>query len=166
MSVERLQPAFSRLPLRKRGRGFTLLEIAIAGAVVGLLAAIAVPSYSHIMQRQKVEQAARDLTKIAQQIERYRTLHFAVPENLSDLGTGTPQDPWGHDYEYLNFASPAPGVNGKIRKDHNLHPLNSEFDLYSVGADGSSVAPLTASSSQDDVIWARDGSFVGLASDY
>jgi general secretion pathway protein G len=57
-------------------------------------------------------------------------------------------------------------VKGKIRKDHNLHPLNSEFDLYSMGADGASVSPLTAKASRDDVIWGRDGSFVGLASDF
>ena len=166
MSVERLQPAFTRLPLRKRGRGFTLLELAMAGAVVGLLAAIALPSYTRVVEQQKVQQAGRDLVKIAQEIERYRTRTFSVPENLSDLGVRIPQDPWGQDYQFLNFNSPAPGVSGRIRKDHNLHPLNSDFDLYSIGKDGRSVAPLTASYSQDDVIWARDGSFVGLASDY
>ena len=166
MSVDRLQPAFSRLPLRKRGRGFTLLELTIAGAVVGLLAAIAFPSYARIMERQKVERAGRDLVKVAHEIERYRTTHFAVPENLSDLHMTVPKDPWGQDYRYLNFSSPAPGVAGMIRKDHNLHPLNTDFDLYSVGKDGRSFAPLTARASQDDVIWARDGGFVGLASDY
>src|SRR5262245_52282143 len=120
MWVKRLQPVFSRLPLRKRGRGFTLLELMIAGAVVGLLAAVALPSYALVMDRQKVEQAGRDLTKIAQAIERYRTRNFSVPENLSDLGVSLPKDPWGQDYQYLNFNSPAPGVNGRIRKDHNL----------------------------------------------
>ena len=165
MSVERLQP-YCNAPLRNRGRGFTFLELLMTVAVVGLLAAVAMPSYAGLVQRQKVEQAARDLMRIAQSIERYRTNHFAVPDTLADLGAPIPKDPWGQDYQFLNFTSKAPGVNAKIRKDHNLHPLNSEFDLYSVGADGSSVAPLTASSSQDDVIWARDGSFVGLASDY
>ena len=53
-----------------------------------------------------------------------------------------------------------------IRKDHNLHPLNTEFDLYSVGKDGSSSAPLTAANSLDDIVWARDGSFVGRAKDF
>ena len=76
------------------------------------------------------------------------------------------KDPWGFDYRYLNFAADAPGVKGQIRKDHNLHPLNSEFDLYSVGPDGESRAPLTAKASRDDVIWARDGAFVGIARDY
>jgi general secretion pathway protein G len=77
-----------------------------------------------------------------------------------------PKDPWGRDYQFLNFDSPIPGIAALIRKDHNLHPLNSEFDLYSLGPDGSSQPPLTAKPSQDDVIWARDGGFVGLAADY
>jgi len=139
-----------------------------AVTVIGLLAAIALPSYAAIIQRQKVDQARLDLCEIAMFIERYRTLRFSLPESLDDLGPNLnlPKDPWGRDYQFLNFSSPAPGVNGKIRKDHNLHPLNSEFDLYSLGKDGLSRAPLTAKASRDDVIWARDGAFVGLAEDY
>jgi general secretion pathway protein G len=61
-----------------------------------------------------------------------------LPEDLADIGDVAP-DPWENAYEFLNFNSPVPGVKGKIRKDHNLHPLNSEFDLYSMGADGQSA---------------------------
>jgi general secretion pathway protein G len=52
------------------------------------------------------------------------------------------------------------------RKDKNLHPLNSDFDLYSIGKDGESRQPLTAKWSRDDVVRANDGGFVGLASEY
>jgi general secretion pathway protein G len=142
------------------------LELMAVVAVVGLLAAIALPGYAAIVERQKIGQAGRDLQEIAMLIERYRRLQFSVPETLGDLGVSLPKDPWGRDYQFLNFLSPAPGVNGMIRKDHNLHPLNTEFDLYSLGKDGQSQAPLTASTSQDDVIWARDGGFVGLAEDF
>jgi len=137
-------------------------------AVFGLVAAIALPSFAAIIERQKVGQAGRDMADIAMLIERYRTLRFSLPETLADLGPNAniPKDPWGRDYQFLNFKSPAPGVNGRIRKDHNLHPLNSEFDLYSLGKDGDSRAPLTARASRDDVIWARDGAFVGLAEDF
>jgi general secretion pathway protein G len=38
--------------------------------------------------------------------------------------------------------------------------------LYSAGRDGVTVKPLTAQSSQDDVIRARNGRFVGLVRDY
>ena len=134
--------------------------------VAGLLAAIALPSYSAIIERQKVARAGRDLQQISMAIERYRSRRFTIPETLSDLGIEIPKDPWARDYQFLNFESPIPGIKGKIRKDHNLHPLNTQYDLYSFGKDGQSKSPLTAKASRDDVIWARDGGFVGLAEDF
>jgi general secretion pathway protein G len=152
---------------RPSSGGFTLLELLTATAVGALLITIAVPSYLERVQRLKVNQASQDLMTIAAALERYRTVNnFMLPDSL-DVMPGLPAaDPWGHPYAYLNFASPIPGITGMIRKDHNLHPLNTDFDLYSLGADGLSAPPLTAKKSQDDVIWARDGSFVGLASDF
>ncbi|RPH53536.1 MAG: prepilin-type cleavage/methylation domain-containing protein [Lysobacterales bacterium] len=151
----------------RSARGFTLFELLLTGAVCALLLAIAAPSYRSIVERQKVGQCVRDLLMIAEKIEKYRTMHgFKPPMSLGELGAPVQKDPWGFDYRYLNFAAAAPGVMGQIRKDHNLHPLNSEFDLYSVGPDGDSRAPLTAKASGDDVIWARDGAFVGIARDY
>lgn len=153
------QPAFVQ-------RAFTLLELMMAVAVVSLLLTIAVPTYRGVIERQYIEQAVRDLVIIGGALERYRTLHFELPESLEEL-PGVPRiDPWGFQYRFLNFESDDPGIKGKIRKDHNLHPLNTEFDLYSVGPDGKSAAPLTAKTSRDDVIWARDGSFIGLAAAY
>ena len=58
------------------------------------------------------------------------------------------------------------GSAGKPRKDRFLHPINSDYDLYSMGKDGESVEPLTAKKSHDDVIRANDGSFVGLAVEF
>jgi general secretion pathway protein G len=114
-----------------------------------------------------VDQAKQDLLVIAGQVERYRTAHdYQLPLSLTELNDIPVEDPWGNAYRYLNFGEPAPGVQGRIRKDHNLHPLNTEYDLYSMGPDGASNAPLTASASRDDVIWARDGSFVGEAKDF
>jgi len=145
-----------------------LLELLVALTVVGLLATIALPTYAAIIERQKVGEAGRELMEIAMVIERYRTMRFEIPETLTELGLDAHllEDPWGRQYQFLNFDSSIPGIKGKIRKDHNLHPLNSEFDLYSFGKDGQSQSPLTANASRDDVIWARDGGFVGLAEDY
>lgn len=156
MSVRRVQAP----------RGFTLVELAMTTVVAALLVAMAVPGYTRVVQRQKIAQAERDLRLLALAIERYRTQHGTPPETLNQLGVPIPKDPWGQNYRFLNFSSTAPGVNGKMRKDHNLHPLNSEFDLYSIGPDGRSSPPLTARASRDDIIWARDGGFVGPAEDY
>jgi len=55
---------------------------------------------------------------------------------------------------------------GRARKDRFLVPINSDFDLYSMGRDGESVPPLAAPKSRDDVVRAANGAFVGLASKF
>ncbi len=52
------------------------------------------------------------------------------------------------------------------RKDRFLHPINSDYDLYSMGKDGRTTEALTAKMSHDDIIRANDGGFVGLASQF
>ena len=153
--------------MKRRGTGFTLLELMAAVTIGAILLAIAVPAYKGHIDKLKIDQARNDLLQIANAIERYRTANsFQLPDSLAQLSGAQRLDPWGNPYQYLNFSSPIPGINGMIRKDHNLHPLNSEFDLYSMGADGASQPPLTAQASRDDVIWARDGAFIGLAEDF
>jgi general secretion pathway protein G len=56
--------------------------------------------------------------------------------------------------------------NGKARKDRFLVPLNTDYDLYSDGPDGKTASPITAAPSQDDIIRASDGSYVGVAADF
>jgi general secretion pathway protein G len=53
-----------------------------------------------------------------------------------------------------------------VRKDRNTHPINTDFDLYSKGRDGKTNYPLTAEASQDDIIRANNGGYLGLASHY
>jgi general secretion pathway protein G len=53
-----------------------------------------------------------------------------------------------------------------MRKDKSLVPINTQFDLYSVGPDGQSRPPLTAAVSRDDVIMANDGAYIGPAASY
>lgn len=151
---------------RRFSRAFTMLELLAAVVVIGLLAAIAVPSYAQILARQRVATAVRDLAQISLALEKYRTAHAELPMSLADVGMGNLRDPWGNPYQYLNFDADIPGINGRIRKDHNLHPINSDFDLYSKGPDGDSRAPLTARASRDDIIFGRDGSFIGPVEDF
>jgi general secretion pathway protein G len=58
------------------------------------------------------------------------------------------------------------GAPAQPRKDRFLVPINSDFDLYSMGKDRDTVAPLTAKKSHDDIVRANDGAFVGLASEF
>ncbi len=146
--------------------GWTLLELLAAIAISSVLATVAYGSYSSAVQRAKVTQATADIAKIHAGIERYRLNHHdELPDSLAEIGLAL-KDPWGAPYAYLNFDALPGNSNGPVRKDHNLVPLNSRYDLYSKGPDGESRAPLTAKASRDDIILANDGAFIGAASEY
>ncbi len=132
--------------------------------IVAVIAAIGVPSYISYKQKAYVTAATMDIMTIVTAINRYNTINNSPPPDLATIGFDTLLDPWGRPYVYLSFT----GLKGKgqMRKDKNLNPLNTQYDLYSVGADGQSKPPLTVPVSKDDVIMANDGNYIGLASGY
>lgn len=160
----------SKTPARRAGRhgqqGLTLVELVVALSIAAALAAIAIPSYRSYLQRVDVNTAIADISRIRLGLEQFRLREDRLPDSLAEAGFGGLRDPWGNAYEYLNFGSDEPGIPGKRRKDRNLVPINSEFDLYSRGPDGLSRAPLTARQSRDDIVMARDGGYIGVAEDY
>ena len=133
-------------------------------AIVGILASLAFGSYRAYQERIKVDRAVSDVAVIAASITEFRNDYMRFPTNLAEIGKDTMRDPWNHAYRYIDHSDAA--TSGQWRKDKNIHPINSDFDLYSMGKDGSSVAPLTAGPSRDDIIRANDGAFVGLTSKY
>jgi general secretion pathway protein G len=141
-----------------------MVELLVVSAIGALLAAIAYPSYLSYAQRGKVTKATVDIMTIATAIRQYTTLYQIPPPDLATIGADTLLDPWGNPYVYQSFT----GLNGKgkMRKDKNLNPINTQYDLYSMGADGQTKLPLTAPVSKDDVILAEDGNYVGLASSF
>jgi general secretion pathway protein G len=146
----------------QRGGGMTLVEVMVALAIMGLIAALAAPAYSRHVNRGRVAKSIADIKQIEMRMERFLTDRGRYPTSLAEAGI-TLDDPWGNPYRYLNMDG---AKVGQVRKDHSLHPLNTDYDLYSMGADGKSATPLTSKLSRDDVIRARNGSFVGLGADY
>jgi len=45
-------------------------------------------------------------------------------------------------------------------------PVNSDYDLYSMGSDGKSRPPFTARASLDDIVRASNGGYVGPVADF
>ncbi len=58
------------------------------------------------------------------------------------------------------------GVVASPRKDRFLVPINSDYDLYSMGPDGQTSEPLTVPLSRDDIVRASDGAYVGVAENF
>lgn len=146
-------------------RGMTIIEVVIVLAILGILASIGIPLYNDYRYHTMVTQAKSDIADIDYLLAQYQADNQGdLPDSLGTIGKAGLLDPWGNPYGYLNLVTLK--GNGHARKDKNLVPLNSDYDLYSKGKDGESVGPLTAKASRDDVIRASNGRFVGLASDY
>jgi general secretion pathway protein G len=144
--------------------GLTVIELMIALAIVSLLATVGVSRYQDYRERVRVSTAITDIGAMSVAISHYTLDNHAPPDSLAAVGLAGRVDPWGKPYQYYNLTNSK--GNGKARKDKKLNPLNSDFDLYSMGKDGYSSSSLQAKWSRDDVVRARDGAFVGLASDF
>lgn len=147
--------------------GFTLLEVAIAVSILGVIVAIGVPSYLDYREKAKFNAAISDLQGLDAEIYQYKYETGELPDALLDLGKSAITDPWGRPYQYLRIdGGTAPGINGKRRRDKNANPVNSDYDLYSMGKDGKTTPQFTAQKARDDIVRANDGQYWGLAEDH
>jgi general secretion pathway protein G len=143
--------------------GFTLIELLLAMAIIGVLASIAMPAYQDYVEKARVSNAVMDISAMASKITHYYDDAREYPDSLADANLASKLDPWGHPYRYLNLDK---NGNGGARRDKNLNPLNTDFDLYSVGKNGATKLPISQKDSLDDVIRIYDGKFVDLAAKF
>ena len=127
-----------REPGSDPSRGFTLIEVLVVVAILGILAAIVVPRIMDRPDEAKRVAAKADVAAIVQALKLYRLDNgnypttdqglialvqrpttAPIPPNWKQGGylDKLPRDPWGSDYQYLS-----PGVRGEI-------------DVFSLGAD-------------------------------
>lgn len=147
-------------------QGFTLIELMIVVTLIGFIAALVVPAYMDSLDKARVAQAIGDIAAVQQEIRLFYFDNLNLPDSLADVGRAGLADPYGNLYRYLKIAGAGGNTTGAARKDRFLVPLNSDFDLYSVGQDGQTASALTTSQSQDDVVRANDGGYIGLGSEY
>lgn len=118
-------------------RGFTLIELMVVLAIIGVLAALIVPNVLERAADARVTAARTDVANLVQSLKLYKLDNLRYPSAAQGLAAlitkpGTPptpvnwkpyldklpNDPWGQPYQYLN-----PGIYGEI-------------DVLSFGADG------------------------------
>ncbi len=158
---------FNRLNQKGCSHAWTLVELLLILSILGTLTAIAVPVYTNYMDKINNNHALADIREIESKIVAYQVEHGAPPNTLAQVGSGNRVDPWEKPYEYLRILGVAHHlVTGKWRKDGFMVPINSDYDLYSMGKNGRSGAPLTDSKSHDDIVRANNGAYVGLASEF
>ena len=123
----------------RKQRGFTLIELMVVLAIIGILAALVVPSVLGRADDARVTAARTDVGNLAQALKLYKldNQRFPtaeqglqalvvkpsaepVPTHWKSYLDKLPADPWGRPYQYLN-----PGLKGEV-------------DVMSWGADGQS----------------------------
>ena len=121
----------NRLHLQAKGKGFTLIEILVVMAIIGMLAVMVAPNLFRQRTGAMRDAAISNISTLETALDTYRLDVGDYPDSLDGLMVNdsgraawngpylrreVPKDPWGNDYVYQ--------LNG------------SEFTLYSYGADG------------------------------
>ena len=108
------------MPSMTNQRGFTLLEIMIVVAIIGISAAIAVPNFMAMHARNELYQTTTSL---------YNRLVFARSSAISRnaMITATPGNPLPSGASGMTFTAPL-GINvlGKCHTLHGGHPHYSQ----------------------------------------
>lgn len=94
-----------------RSRGFTLIELVVVMAIIGLLLTIALPRYMHSIERGKEQVREQNVAVMRDAIDKYYGDNGQYPDTLDELVAkhylrAVPVDPVNGDDKWAVIASP------------------------------------------------------------
>jgi general secretion pathway protein G len=145
-------------------RGWTLIEVLIVAIVVAIVTGIAYANYGYFAERARIAAAVGGIGEIYMKVNTFDLNNRRYPDSLDEMGLAGELDPWGNPYQYLAFNEV--DGNGPKRKNKSMVPVNSSYDIYSMGPDGLSETPFTSIPGRDDIVMAGDGTYFGSVANF
>jgi general secretion pathway protein G len=105
-------------PLRRLAAGFTLLELTVVMALLGLLLSLALPRYLDAMDRGREQVMAHDLAQMRQALDHYYGDRGMYPDRLEELVErrylrALPPNPFTQRVDW-EVVSPPNGAKGAV----------------------------------------------------
>ena len=141
--------------MRHETRGFTLVELLIVAAIIGIIAAIAIPGLTAAIQRARQKRTMVELRTVATAVSSYGTDFGYVPK----LPTGTVEDL--APYLTPTYLRALPYLDG-WRRAMLYYSEGLDYTVWSTGSDGLMQAgpPMGGTTSYADDMIIVNGIFV------